>query len=382
MKVLNVTILLDPVFGGGTAERTFQMSKALARSGNDCTILTTDIGLTSDRIQSLDGVKVIALPCVAKRFFIVKFSWKFLRELVESADVIHLMGHWSMLNVLVYILAKQTGTPYVVCPAGELSLFGRSRVFKKVFNFVFGYRLVRDASKHIAVTSDEFKAFQAYGINPQSVTIIPNGINESDFALPLDISFTAKFRIESTPFILFMGRLNLIKGPDLLLEAFSLIAHKFPNYHLVFAGPDGGLLNILRQMALDKGLKNRIHFVGYLASELKVSAYYESAFLVIPSRQEAMSIVVLEAGVVGTPVLLTDQCGFNEVEEIGGGYVTKAEVEDLRSKLEMMILADEKHAEMGASLKSFVNENYSWELICNKFLRMYSQILIQSNNKK
>lgn len=111
MQVLNVNVLLDPVTGGGTAERTFQMSRSLARAGVECVILTTDIGLTADRIRQLGDVRVITLPCISKRFFVVKFSWRQMKALVASVDVIHLMGHWSMLNVLVILLARQTGTP-------------------------------------------------------------------------------------------------------------------------------------------------------------------------------------------------------------------------------------------------------------------------------
>ena len=131
MNVLNVTVLLDPVFGGGTAERTYQMSKALVHAGANCTILTTDVGLSEDRIGSLKGVKVVALHCIYKRFYVVQFSWAKLKELVSNVDIVHLMGHWNMLNILVYLVAKRTGTPYVICPAGELALFGRSRWLKK-----------------------------------------------------------------------------------------------------------------------------------------------------------------------------------------------------------------------------------------------------------
>ena len=107
MRVLNVSVLLDPVTGGGTAERTFQMSRSLARAGIECAILTTDIGLTTDRIKQLGNVRVIALPCISKRFFVVRFSCSHLKALVASVDVIHLMGHWSMLNVLVTLLADR-----------------------------------------------------------------------------------------------------------------------------------------------------------------------------------------------------------------------------------------------------------------------------------
>jgi glycosyltransferase involved in cell wall biosynthesis len=376
MNVLNVNLLLDPVYGGGTAERTYQMSKALVQAGADCVILTTDVGLREDRVASLEDVQVLALHCIMKRYFIVRFSWSELKKLVASADVVHLMGHWSMLNVLVYFLTRQTGTPYVVCPAGELPLFGRSRWIKKLFNAVIGYRVVRDAAGHIAVTPDELPAYEGYGIQAERVTVIPNGVNEADFRPGEAAAFSQRYGLGNSPFLLFMGRLNPIKGPDLLLEAFCLVADQFPAYHLVFAGPDGGMLDTLQQRAAEMGMSDRVHFVGYVAGQDKANAYHEADFLVIPSRQEAMSIVVLEAGVSGTPVLLTDRCGFNEVEATGGGRVVQATVSDLAAALAEMMSKQGVLYEMGERLRHFVKNHFTWEHLCQRYLALYSQIAI------
>jgi glycosyltransferase involved in cell wall biosynthesis len=374
MRVLNVNVLLDPVTGGGTAERTFQMSRSLARAGVECAILTTDIGLTADRIKQLGDVNVIALPCISKRFYVVKFPWHQLKVLMASVDVIHLMGHWSMLNVLVTLLARQTGTPYVVCPAGELPLFGRSRWIKQLFNILIGYRIVREAAGYIAVTPDEIPAYARYGVSDAQVTVIPNGINEADFSTDGASQFTVHFGLGAAPFILFMGRLNPIKGPDLLLEAFSVIAHMHPQLHLVFAGPDGGLLGSLQTMTRERGLAERVHFIGYVAGREKAEAYRAAELLVIPSRQEAMSIVVLEAGIVGTPVLLTDRCGFDEVATVGGGQVVAATADGLAAGLESLLADRPALKGMGARLQAHVRQHFTWDVIVRRFQDLYRKI--------
>ena len=128
--------------------------------------------------------------------------------------------------------------------------------------------------------------------------------------------FRNKIGIGNSPFILFVGRLNRIKGPDLLLKAFYNIKNNLQDFHLGFVGPDDGMLSELKQMVDEYQLNDRIHFIGYLGGADKSNAYHAADLLVIPSRQEAMSIVVLEAGISGTPVLLTDQCGFNVIEKI------------------------------------------------------------------
>jgi glycosyltransferase involved in cell wall biosynthesis len=381
MRVLNVTVLLDPVTGGGTAERTFQMSQSLVRAGVECTILSTDIGITAERTQQLGDVRLITLPCIWKRFFIVRFSWRHLKDLVASVDVIHLMGHWSMLNMLVAFMARQTGTPYVVCPAGELSLFGRSRWIKQLFNFIVGRRILREAAGHIAVTPDEITAYERYGIKAQQVKVIPNGINEVDFSVDRVNQFKDRFGFPSAPFILFMGRLNPIKGPDLLLEAFCSIAHKYSELHLVFAGPDGGLLDSLKMMTCEQGLTDRVHFIGYVSGHDKTHAYRAAEFLVIPSRLEAMSIVVLEAGIVGTPVLLTDRCGFDAVATVDGGQIVAATANDLATGLESMLENPAVLKTMGVRLQFHVRQNFIWEVIVEQLVDLYKQIVARKSKE-
>jgi len=102
-----------------------------------------------------------------------------------------------------------------------------------------------------------------------------------------------------------------------------------------------------------------VHFAGYLGGEGKSRAYRAASLLAIPSRQEAMSIVVLEAGIMGTPVLLTDQYGLDEVERLGGGKVVNATVEGVQNGLLEILKNPEKLTIMGGNLKNYVANNYT-----------------------
>ena len=379
MKVLNVNMSLDPVSGGGTAERTFQISRSLARAGLQCDVLTINLNLSDERIERLNGINLIALECLVERYYIPKLSQRIIRDAVANADIIHLMNHWTILNALVYISARRQNKPYVVCPAGALPLFGRSKKFKCMYNKVIGNNIISNANGHIAISRNEMPQFEPYGVGTDKITVIPNGIDPEDFKSSDVDSFRRKFGLNNSPFILFMGRLNAIKGPDLLLNAFSKVNEKFNDYHLVFAGPDGGMLNELKEKSEEMEIANRVHFTGYLGGEEKSSVYRAASLLAIPSRQEAMSIVVLEAGIVGTPVLLTDQCGFDEVERIGGGKVVPSSVEGLQKGLLEILKDPDKLKSIGAKLKRYVIANYTWEKIINKYIDLYRQVLGNKN---
>jgi glycosyltransferase involved in cell wall biosynthesis len=370
---------LDPVSGGGTAERTFQISRFLVRAGLQCDVLTINSNLDDERIKRLNGINLIALECLVERYYIPKLSQRNIKDAVANADIIHLMNHWTILNALVYLSARRQKKPYVVCPAGALPLFGRSHKFKYLYNKFIGNNIISNANGHIAIAVNEIGHFQQYGVEPDKVSLIPNGINPEDFKSSDVDNFRWKFGLNDNPFILFIGRLNAIKGPDLLLNAFRNLNEAFSDYHLVFAGPDGGMIGELQEKAVEMKITNRVHFTGYLGGEEKSSAYSAATLLAIPSRQEAMSIVVLEAGIMGTPVLLTDQCGLDEVERIGGGKVVNATVEGLQNGLSELLKNPAKLKSIGENLKRHVIDNYAWEKIINKYIDLYRQLLGNKN---
>jgi glycosyltransferase involved in cell wall biosynthesis len=376
MRILNVNSLIDPVLGGGTAERTLQISKSLAVAGHAVGVLALDIG-ENDRQPDLPvGVELHSVKCINTRFHVPQVSTAWLRRVVMQYDVIHLMGHWSILNALVARASRLEGVPYVVCPAGALPVFGRSRMLKKLYNILVGRKLVFEASDWIAVTDDERLNFAAYGIEPGKVTVIPNGIDPDEYQGQTDLADAAILGTSGAPYILFMGRLNPIKGPDLLLEAFSLVQPNWPQLHLVFAGPDGGLLKGLRERSAALALEPRVHFVGYLGGRQKLAAYRGALLLVIPSRSEAMSLVVLEAGASGLSVVLTDQCGFSEVQSVGGGLVVSAQAKSIADALRKLLDLDQAGlTRMGRKLQVFVLSRYTWSAVVEQYITLYGRIV-------
>ena len=381
VKVLNVNHLIDPVTGGGTAERTFQMCRFLIKAGVDCTLLTLDIGITRQRLESLAGVNIVSCPPLHERFFLPRCSFGLIRKLVADADIVHLMGHWTALNALVYLAARMAGKPYAVCPAGALPVYGRSAILKRIYNLLIGRKIIAHADMHIAITRDEIPQFEAYGVTADKVSVIPNGIDQTQFLSKDNQGFRNRYGLGSTPYILFMGRLNQIKGPDLLLQAFCNLHERLQGYHLLFAGPDGGMRATLEASAATGNMTDRVHFTGYLGDGDKSQAYHAADFLVIPSRQEAMSIVVLESGACATPVLLTDRCGFDEVGAVNGGKVVPVSVAGLEQGMLEMLSDRQKLDAMGENLQRFVLEHFAWEALINTYLRLYRDLRAAGENR-
>jgi len=377
MKVLNVNSSQDPVWGGGTGTRTHKMSLTLVNAGITVTVLTTDRGMTPEQQQSYTNIRLIALPTLNARFFVPRFSLSQISRLVKEADIIHLMGHWSFLNALVWVMAKRHKKPYVVCPAGALIIFGRSKILKYLYNLIIGKRIIKQAAGHIAITNIEISHFASYGVPKEDIILIPNAIDEADYQITPagEKAFRGRCGLGQNSFILFIGRLNSIKGPDLLLSAYGQAKGQLADYHLVFAGPDEGMKSQLEEAAANLNITNKVHFIGYLDQQAKAQALKAAVLLAIPSRHEAMSIVVLEAGINGTPVLITDQCGFNEIKDINAGVVVGVSASELKTGL-LTILADrESLIKHGHNLQTYVRSHYTWRIMVNKYLNLYDNIL-------
>jgi glycosyltransferase involved in cell wall biosynthesis len=284
------------------------------------------------------------------------------------------MGHWSILNFFVYLAAKRFRKPYVVCPAGSLPIFGRSAILKHTYNFLVGKAIIRNASACIAVTDSEFPHFEAYGVNPLKVVVIPNGVNQSDFPLTDKEFFLNKYKLSHAPIVLFMGRLNPIKGPDLLLEAAIKIAAQTATFQLLFVGPDGGMLSQLVQAAERSGMSGRVHFLGHLSGVDKAAAYRSASLLVVPSRQEAMSIVAIEAGICRTPVLLTDQCGFGSIREVDPRLEVPATVDALANGLTEILFNIDFLTKIAPIWNNYVLQRFTWDVIGPCYVALYKRI--------
>lgn len=377
MHVLNVVSVIAAKEGGGNGERATQLSRALSEAGVRTTVLSLAVGDAAARQPHLGMANLVTVPAFNRRYQVPQPSRSAIRELVQSADIVQSIGYWSLLGVAVCSEARAARIPYVISPAGALPIFGRSRTIKRLFRAAIGRRLVSQASGWVAITPNEVGDFVEYGVEERLVRVFPNGVSEVDFA-PGGVRFRDAMGLPDAPFLLFVGRLNPIKGPDLLLEAFAALAAKYADLHLVFAGPDEGMGAQLAQYAATAGLGARVHLVGFVSGQIKANAYREAALLVVPSRSEAMSIVAVEAGICGTPALMTDQCGLSELAEVDRSLVVPASIEGLEQGLRFALADRTRLAGWGQQWQTIVRARFQWKDIARGISDYFADIIAQS----
>lgn len=140
-----------------------------------------------------------------------------------------------------------------------------------------------------------------YGISPDKLQLIYNGLQE----IPL-----AKINEEGTnPIVLFVGRLDKIKGVDYLIKAFRLVLHRHKDAHLIIAG-DGDYNECLKHC---KGIWDRVTFTGKISQEELLSFYRQATVGVLPSFHEQCSYTAIEYMMHGVPFIGTDSTGLSEM---------------------------------------------------------------------
>jgi len=183
--------------------------------------------------------------------------------------------------------------------------------------------------------------------------------------LPADADgarFRAKFGIDG-PFMLYAGRIDESKGCDDLLRDFLLYRERLGrgarSLALVLCG--AGSLPIPRHDA--------IRYVGRLNEQEKWDALAAARCLVLPSRFESMSIVVLEAWAVGTPVLVNGLCAVSEAQcRRSGGGLFYRHGDEFGAAADWLAHDDALCARLGAGGRAFVREQYAWPVVVQRHL--------------
>ena len=376
MKILNVLSLMDPIVGGGIMQRVHQLSRQLIQKGHQCAILATSKGWDQNFIDKIEGVEGIDLPCLSDRYIIPKGAGKWFDENILRFDILHLAGNWSPINALAYKAARKHNVPYVFSAMGQLDIWGRSLLFKRIFRF-FGTRpILRDANAVIAISPREYNNYVRFDVQKEKICFIPNGITTHGLDKRDDKAFRERYGLDGRKIILCIARLSPEKGPDLLVEAFSLIAGEFPDYQLLIFGNDHGGFQADVERKVDVlDMRDKVKIFPPIFGAEKSWAYHAADLFVIPSRYDTMTIVALEVAACACPLLITDQCDFAALGDSGGGVIVSCDAKAIAGGLRMLLSNSIALKQMGPAAQKFVLAKYHWDKISDDFIRVFKDVL-------
>ena len=199
------------------------------------------------------------------------------------------------------------------------------------------------------------------GANKQSICVIPNGIDPSQFGLGSNYIPPSPLGPGSPLRILFVGRLSVEKGVDTLLQACKRLVERNILFELRLIG-DGPLSSDLREIAATLGLKERLRFIGSLPRHLLGSEYLNCHAVCVPSRSEPFATVVLEAMAAGRPVIGTNVGGipFAVEHEKSGLLVPRDASGELANALERAARDPQMLEMMGRHGHDQCHKRFNW----------------------
>ncbi|MHA1833728.1 MAG: glycosyltransferase [Candidatus Baldrarchaeia archaeon] len=394
MRILQVVSYFPPAYAfGGPVKAAYQISRELIKRGHKVVVYTTDAKDLDSRLEMnfnniVEGIKVhrfrnLSLTLAKKlKLFITPQLASFAEKEVKKFDIIHIHEYRTFQNIVVHHYAKKCCVPYVLQARGSLPRVKPWRRLKWFYDVLFGYRLLRDTSKAIALTKVEANQYRSMGVPDHKIVIIPNGIDLSEYEnLPPKGSFKQKYNIpEDKKIILYLGRIHKLKGIDLLVKAYDRVVKQVKhreNVILVIVGPDEGYLRELKLLVSSLGISSNVLFIGPLYGSSKLEAYVDADILVLPSRYETFPNVVLEAYACSKPVIASNVGSIPDVVLHGktGLLFQVGDVEELTQTIVHMLACPEEAEKMGYEARKFVEERFSIDKVVSVFEVLYENVL-------
>ena len=317
-----------------------------------------------------DKLQFMEFPAVSKW----SLSWKlykYLKSYINNYDIVCLHSIYCFPVWIGSMHSIKCKKPYIVWPHGALASFQRrvSFIKKSVYHKIIINRVMRHASAIVFSNPVEYMESCMRG-QMNRICSISEGIDISEFSvLPDRGSFRRHWGIsDEKKVILFLARINLKKGLELLLSAMDLAFSEMPGSVLVIAGPGDPVAyeNKIKNQVLQCSWSDRIIFTGRLDGVQKLQAYRDADVFVLPSLTENFGFSIFEAMAAGLPVVISKNLSNAQIIEKSGAGLTPSRTPEAFAAAMIKLLTDSKLGQsMGEAGRKLV-KSYSWEVYGEK----------------
>ncbi len=297
-----------------------------------------------------------------------------------SYDLVH--SHYWLSGWIGVRLSARWGVPHVAMfhTLGEVKNRARITEHETPFRIEAERTIARNAD-HIVVASEHEKHLLGalYGAEASRVAVVPCGVDLDLFA-PMDKE-EARRRLrlrDGERIILFVGRIEPLKGIDILISAAAQL-HDDENFNVLIVGGDARAeseIAQLKSLAARLGVDHHISFVGAVEHE-KLPLYYNAADVcVVPSYYESFGLVAIESMACGTPVVASRVGGLTSTISDGEtGYLIPWRCpEPFAERLELLLDNDELRASFGQAAREAV-QRFRWSNVADAVAALYESLL-------
>ena len=310
---------------------------------------------------------------------------RFLRK--DKPHIVH--THTPKAGIVGMLAAFITGVPLRMHTVAGLPLMEAKGLKKNILYAVerLTYRCATHVYPNARGLMDFIQEKKLAGKTP--LKCIGNGssngidltyFNPERVSKEQEMSFREKWNISKDDFVfLFIGRLVGDKGVNELVAAFEQLANKTPNAKLLLVGPQEPTLDPLKQVTIASIEKNpKIVSTAY---QQDVRPFLKMAqVFVFPSYREGFPNVVLQAGAMGIPCIVSDINGCNEIieNEVNGLIVPPKSIQPLSEKMYSLYKDPEKRAIFIDRTKERIATNFErthyWKLLLEEYKRLEKNV--------
>lgn len=223
------------------------------------------------------------------------------------------------------------------------------------------------------------------GIKIEDIKIISNPLDSEAFSpLPQPVP-----QIDKGLKVLFVGRLDRLKGAHIFVESIPIILKDIPDAIFILIGrdtntsPENSSMKSYLERLIPPEIKNKVIFSGNVERGSLINYYRESDICVVPSFYENFPNTVLEAMSCGKAVVASNTGGIPEVIEdgISGLLVKTGDAKDLAEKVIMLLKKRDMRENIGINARKRIEDKYSKEVVAKNVEQVYAEICRLKANK-
>ena len=394
MKILMLTWEYPPRVVGGISRVVYDLSRTLLKDGHDVTVVTYKEGDAPD-FEDDKGVKVYRVGnyMINPNNFIDWIMQLNFNLVAKANEIIAKEGNFDVIHAhdwLVAYAAKTLKNSYnipIVATIHATEAGRNSGIHDETQRYINDteWMLTYEATE-VIVNSNYMKneLQRLFGLPYEKINVVPNGVNLNLYnGVERDYDFRRQYAADNEKIILYVGRLVYEKGIQNLIAAMPKVLNGYHDSKLIIAGK-GGMIDELRDEVRRLGIENKVYFTGYLKLNQVTKMYKCADVAVFPSTYEPFGVVALEGMLSGTPVVVSDVGGLNEiVQHRENGMKSYAgNPNSIADSILELLYNPGLCAEVSRAAKAKVKAQYNWTKIAQDTHFIYQKAICQTMAEK
>ena len=384
MKILMLTWEYPPRVVGGISKVVYDLSHKMVKEGNEVTVVTYKDGDNVKYYENDKGVEVYRVDnyMIRPNNFIDWIMQLNFNMITKANEIINKNGKFDVIHAhdwLVAYSAKSIKESYNIPLISTIHATESGRnsgIHDETQRYINDSEwMLTYESSEVIVNSNYMKneVQRLFGLPYDKINVIPNGVNLQLFSnVNIDYDFRRQYAMDNEKIILYVGRLVYEKGIQNLIAAMPKVLDRYHDSKLIICGR-GGMIDELREQVKYLGIDNKVYFAGYCDSKKMQKMYKCADVAVFPSTYEPFGIVAIESMLSGTPTIVSDVGGLNEIVEhcVTGMKSYAGNANSIADSVLALLFDPKLCANISQNAIKKVKENYNWAKITDNTYYVY-----------